>query len=162
MVEHAIKTIDYLGARMLVPEFLVPLWPQTLHLDDWPTYCGAGDGIGDWLVPDLIHGSRVCPACFVHDIDWSIADGSVEQFHKANKRFLANLKALVALQSTGVKRYWSYLRCHTYAMVVDSCIGRKSYNPTGNQDPYTNIEVKAKLRRLARASLRIPEIETIS
>lgn len=148
------STIIYAGAILEVPDFLVDLWPHELPLSDWPTYCGAGDGLGDRIVPDSIWGARVCPACFIHDIDWAIADGSYRAFQAANNRFKRNLVALTDAQLYSQVRIAAKIRCNTYWLVVSSPVGWRNYEPSGS-DPYTNPVVKDKLFRLARAKLRI-------
>jgi len=57
-----VKIIRY-GAQMEVADFLEHLMPDEpdLPLNMWPTFCGAGDGIGDRLVPDIIGGICISP-----------------------------------------------------------------------------------------------------
>lgn len=137
-----------------MPSFLVDLWPYDLPLEDWPTYCGAGGGIGDWLVPDVIWSARVCPACFIHDIDWAIADGSYKSFQEGNDRLKRNLMALTGAQLPKGVRLVANIRCNTYWLVVSSPIGWMNYKPCGT-DPFLNPVVDDRLKRLGRPSLGI-------
>ena len=157
-----IVQINYAGALLEAPAFLAeknhragPLWPFDLPLAAWPTYCGAGDGLGDWLVSDTICGVRVCPACFIHDIEWAIARRSYRGFQDANNRLLRNLNALTAAHHlAGVKAAEARTRAGLYWAVVSGPFGWLNFEPTG-QDPDTNPVVKAKLQRLARAKLGV-------
>jgi len=45
--------ISYWGADLTIPDFLEPLWPHDLPPEAWPTFCGAGQGWGDAIVPGL-------------------------------------------------------------------------------------------------------------
>lgn len=154
MKDNIIK-IKYAGAALEISAFLGPLWPFDMLLDDWPTFCGAGQGFGDWLVPDTIYGVRVAPACLQHDVEWAIADGSYKAFMTANCRFRRNLGAMVKIQLTGWRRSLAVARCNTYFLVVSSPIGWANFDP-GSTDPYKNEAVRAKIKRLSQAALGIP------
>ncbi len=99
----------------------------TMYLADFDTYCGAGDGVGDWLVPEKMFWLRVSAACFIHDYMWANSDGSWEDFHYSNSVFIHNLISIISYQSrfTLVKHARMY-RAVTYFNAVDS-IGASIY-----------------------------------
>lgn len=142
--------IIYAGAVLEIPAFLEPLWPHDMPLHHWPTFCGAGVGIGDWIVPDRISGVHVGPACLAHDLDWAIGDGSKKHWLASNERFGRNLKSLVRAQVADEDILSSALEdCDIYRIAVSSPVGWCLYDPCGT-DPYTNPVVKSKLKRLAQ------------
>jgi hypothetical protein len=149
-------TIIYHDAELSAPEFLVDLWPHDMHLEMWPTYCGAGDGLGDWIVPDKIRSANVRPACFLHDVDWALAPSrSAQYFVISNYYFWCNLRALVKVQLTeGTGQYKMALHlCNLYAAVVTCPLGWKNFQPEGTTVWDANPTVQQKLHRLAMASL---------
>lgn len=106
------------GVPLLVPD-CVQVFPFTTF-KDCPSSCGAGDGLGEKLVPDTMWGLRVSPACWIHDLDWNIAPPTWEAFHVANSRFIHNLITIVEYRSESdfLKRLRVY-RCATYYNFVD-------------------------------------------
>ena len=98
-----------------------------LVVEDYGTYCGAGRGFGDIIVPDTIWGLNISPACAVHDEMWRIADSTWEAFHASNSIFLRNIISLIQTQSKNsfLKRLRMY-RAVTYYNAVDS-IGKNIF-----------------------------------
>jgi hypothetical protein len=153
-------TITYHGADLSVPEFLVSLWPHDLPLKKFPSFCGAGDGIRDIIVPEKVRGAILSPACFIHDIDWALAPSrSVYHFIMSNVHFLFNNRALVEaqLRKGTAQRTIALHLCNLYAFAVTSPIGWRNYRPEGTSDWMENLVLKSKLKRLAEASLGISE-----
>lgn len=146
--------IEYSGVKLEIPDFLYSLWPHSMPVSQWPTYCGSGDGIGDWLVPDSIHGVRVCPACFIHDIDWAISKREYRCFMVANNRFRRNLLAIVSPQLSGGDYLDAYAKINLYWAVVSSPIGWANFAPEST-NPFQNSIVRDRLNRLARANMGI-------
>lgn len=104
--------------------------PSTKISDYTKSYCGAGSGIGDLLVPETIYGVRVTPACFVHDKMFEQGLPSMVDFLVCNSVFITNLIALVSGQSykSRFNLLW-HLRLYrtvTYFNSVDT-IGRRIY-----------------------------------
>jgi len=154
------STIKYAGADLSVPEFLVDLWPYDMPLNKFPTFCGAGDGLGDSIVPDKVRGVILTPACFVHDIDWALSSSrSVYHFVMSNVYFLFNNRAMAHAQlKEGTTKYKIVMHlCNFYAVVVTSPIGWKNYTPEGTDIWDINLVVKSKLKRLAEAHLGIKQ-----
>ena len=80
--------------------------------------CGAGDGLGDRLVPDTMWGLSVQPACEIHD--WMYAKGrSIEDKKQADGVFLDNLLRIIdAGTSSWVLRKLRRRRARTYYLSV--------------------------------------------
>lgn len=142
-------TINYLNATLEVPDWLEPLLPFDLPIDSWPSFCGAGCGIGDWLVPDTLYGACISPACLVHDIDFACNHRTRASFQSANNRFARNIEALVSAQLTGAKRYFAMAGAVRYWFFV-SAFGWKHFTPEST-NPWSNKTVREKLNRLAKA-----------
>ena len=68
---------EYHGVKYAMPDWLPALLPDEdeLPLPAWPTFCGAGDSFGDWIVRDRICGQSVKIPCFIHDIGWATSKG---------------------------------------------------------------------------------------
>lgn len=99
----------------------------TEYLSDFDTYCGAGEGIGDWAVPETLFFLKVSAACYVHDKMWEMADGSWADFHYSNSVFLSNLIAIISHESDStVLKHMRMYRAVTYFNAVDS-IGASIY-----------------------------------
>ena len=65
-------------------------------IDEFGTYCGAGHGVGDWLVPDVFRGHvRISVCCFLHDVSWMLAERTMENFIGTNKMFRDNMLSVI-------------------------------------------------------------------
>ena len=152
MLNMDIVTVSTYGAELQMPHWLSELWPdeKILPLSRWPTYCGAGSGIGDWLVPDRIYGVRIPPNCLIHDLDWATADGSRRAFTESNSRFRKNLRAFTAVHVPEEVARGAWCRCWLYYVAV-STVGWKHYQNSvvPGVDIYKNETVRDRLARLA-------------
>lgn len=93
----------------------------TQHLQDFKSYCGAGDGIGDYIVPETMFFLKTSAACYIHDRMWEQADGSWEDFHYANSVFIHNLISIISYQSKStILKHMRMYRAVTYFNAVDS------------------------------------------
>lgn len=146
--------INYLGAQLEMPDWLADMWPHDLPLNKWPSYCGAGRGIGDWLVPEYLYDANVSPECFIHDIDWIVAPDTYWGFQSCNNRFLRNLNSSCKAQLSGRQYLLSKIGCLRYWFFV-STVGLRHFNPSYVLDTYPadNTEIREKLHRLAMARL---------
>jgi len=150
--------IQYLGVWLEVPACLKDLWPYDMDLEDWPTFCGAGEGIGDVLVPDKIEGAIVSPACFAHDIAWAISQRTHTDFFDANIHLLHNLNNLIAKFISHRNHYERAIRVSFgYWEAVTSILGWANFEPCGS-DPWTNPVVKARLKKLADAKIKLAKV----
>jgi hypothetical protein len=142
----------YEGVVFELPYFLAYCWPHHLSIQDFPTYCGAGEGFGDKLVPDRIWMQNVSPACFIHDIDFLVASGTWTDFQKCNNRFLRNLRSIIKVKTHMHLRLPSYLRAMLYWVTVSSPLGWSNYAPVmyDPRSPLTHPVIKDKIDRLNR------------
>ena len=157
------ETTTYQGATLSLPGFLIPLLPPRLPLCRWPTYCGAGEGLGDILVPDFIKGACVGPACLIHDLDWALCSPTFREFSLANFRFFRNLLALCAIQLPWHSLPLAYLRCLWYTGVVMS-VGWPIFlsSAEGPISPYRSATVRDRLNKLAWADMGLPTSTLVS
>lgn len=150
--------IRYAGATLTIPEWLAPLWPYDLPLNRWPSFCGAGDGVGDAIVPESIRGVRVSPACFIHDVDWATSPDTISEFLASNFRLARNIRALILASSLPWwKKELAVVRAYTLWLGGVTTIGALCFDPLGESfvDPLDNPVVQEKLHRLALARLGI-------
>lgn len=152
------KKIYCWTAELIVPEDLVDIWPHSLPLPWWPTYCGAGEGIGDRLVPDKLRRAYLQPACFIHDIEWALAPSrNPVDFVSSNFHFWLNLRSLVISQipKSEPRRLKEALHlCNFYVLVVTSPIGWRNFRPEGTTIFNLNQDVKEKVHKLAMACIK--------
>jgi hypothetical protein len=140
--------IQYCGAQLEVPEYIAERWPYHYSLDDWPTFCGAGGGIGDAVIPDERCGVRIACVCFIHDIDWAIAEDTLVAAMRGNNRLRRNMRSIILANYDKEKysRFRVEYECFKY--YIGTTLGfALHFSPTGS-DPSTNPEVAEKLERL--------------
>jgi len=151
------------NARLTAPKWVERLWPSDMEPSEWPTFCGAGDGIGDALVPDKIRGVRISPACFIHDIGWATSKETVSSFLAENWYLAWNIRALiVASELAWWKRELAVIRAWAIYFVAVSTIGMFAFDPlktTDEEYPLDNAIVRARLRRLANARIGIADTD---
>ena len=149
--------ILYQGTTLLVPDWLEPLWPYELPLDKWPSFCGAGEGFGDKIVPEFIRTTCVSPACFIHDVDWAVSPDTFKEFLSSNWRFFKNCASLI-YNSSGLTYIQKFLSA-TSAIVLwfgaVTTVGALCFDPLGDsfKDPFDNPVVKEKLHKLSLANI---------
>lgn len=89
--------------------------------EKYPTYCGAGKGIGDLIVPDKLLGLRVSVACHIHDVSWAVAEATDEARNIADKMFLDNMQAIIkAKPGTWWQRAIRHMMAMGYYVAVNS------------------------------------------
>lgn len=149
--------INYRGTALLVPGWLKPLWPYDLPLHRWPSFCGAGNGFGDWIVPEHTSGVCLSPACFIHDIDWASSPDTIYEFFASNWRFFLNIRSAVLASSLPWwRREFAVVKAYVIWFTAVSTVGALCFDPLGESfvNPLDNPEVQAKLRRLAKARVQ--------
>ena len=111
------KKINIEDVTFIVPEsYHAPY--QTLK--EFPASCGAGDGLGNTLVPETMWGLRISPACSVHDFCFEVSEGTWQDFHQSNYLFLRNLIAIIRAKSANtIMRRLRYKRALKYFTAVD-------------------------------------------
>ena len=150
------RTIHYEGARLEVLSFLADLWPHEMPLDKWPSFCGAGDGLGDDLIPETICGINVSCLCFDHDCSWQVCDGTLKQFLQSNSRLYRNARSLVMKKIPWYHRPQAEATCLLWLSGV-TLLGFAIYELQSSfyqpKNPTDNPAIREKLHRLAMASL---------
>ncbi len=97
------------------------------YMDEFKSYCGAGEGIGDLIVPEKLFGLKISPACFVHDNMWDNAEPTWKYFHFSNSIFLSNMIAIIETQSSSsILKHMRMYRAVTYFNAVDT-IGNRIF-----------------------------------
>ncbi len=153
------QTIDYHDAKLEVCSCLVDLWPSRLPLDKWPSFCGAGSGIGDWIIPENIAGVCCSCVCFDHDVSWAIADNTVKGAMDSNWRMYNNLRNLTLANYDQAKHSKSYVEFKCILYLFGVCIGlKRNFKPDSalgpvTDDPLQHPTVKDRLHKLAMETL---------
>ena len=143
-------------ATLIAPYWLENLWPSDFPAARWPTFCGAGDGWGDKIVPDWISGVCISPACFLHDVGWATTKDSIDAFFTENWYFALNIRALIL--SSKIK-WWekelAVLRAWSLYFVAVSTVGAFAFDPLSEDwaNPLNNPIVKDRLKRLSLARI---------
>lgn len=152
MVETVFIEVE--RCRFWVPAWLAPVWPHQVPLARFPSFCGAGSGWGDRLVPDTIWFLRIAPCCFIHDLDWLTCAATEVDFHLANVRFRHNLLELIRERSRWlVVRLLRERRALSYYQAVETA-GRRFFAPGFDGDaeacaePLAHPAVMATFARL--------------
>ena len=145
----AYATTEYLGAKLEMPDWLVPLWPVDMPRAQWPTYCGSG-GLGDIFVPDQICGAIICEDCFIHDIEFAVLPREWWAFQQSNNRLYTNLASTLSAQITDAKTLAKAKRIAMRYWAAVSLFGWRHFDPE-NENPWSNNTVRARLNRLAKA-----------
>ena len=143
------------GVKYAMPDWLPPLLPdeEELPLAAMPTFCGAGDGFGDWIVKDRICGIWVKIPCLIHDVGWATSKEEGEYFVRENWRFRYNLHSAVVPTVPWYRKPRALLTVYLYWLAV-ATIGQNHFAPCG-EDWADNPVVREKLQRLSRAKLGI-------
>jgi len=144
-------------AKLAMPRFLVEHLPdpKTFPLSAWPSYCGAGKGFGDRIIPDTQLGVMLAICCLIHDIDWSglFKQGWVHCM-ESNWRLMKNIEALlranVDYEYYTEKEIVAVARTYFWGVTIGSFrhykAGAVLTAPVSS--PMDHIVVKQKIQRL--------------
>lgn len=83
-----IKMVSFHNVQYQTPEDFEFL---DKSLDDYPSFCGAGSGIGDKIVPEKIGGMPCSHICHIHDEWWTACPPEWIAFLRGNMAFGYNL-----------------------------------------------------------------------
>lgn len=116
------KEIYFDGVPLIVPiisgiqmEFL------KLSFEGYPSRCGAGQGLGDLIVPEKIWGLSITPSCHIHDTMWDIAEPTWADFHSSNSIFLHNILSIIQYRSSSsILEHFRNYRAMSYYNAVDT------------------------------------------
>ncbi len=123
------RIYNFIGPNQEVVPIVAPVdmdFPS-VYLNDYGSYCGAGKGFGDVIVPETVWGLTISIACYVHDKMWEDALPTWEAFHASNSIFLRNIISCIRVQSRSsfLKSLRMY-RAVTYYNAVDK-FGKKIF-----------------------------------
>jgi len=112
------KQLRFFGINYLVPdgfEFL------DKEIDNYPSFCGAGSGIGDKVVPETIGGMRCSHICHAHDESWESAPATFNGFTVSNALFGFNLTVYLASgNGNWFKKGWRMFKGGLYVTAVST------------------------------------------
>lgn len=94
----------YGGAKLDIHPVLAKVWPYEKWPTKWPTFCGAGNGLGDRMIPDNPRGIDCSCLCADHDLRWTLANNKKEA-REANKILQNNLYAFIVKQREKFQYY---------------------------------------------------------
>jgi len=113
-MRYSIKTVHLEGVPLLAP---MDFEPAAESFAGYPSYCGAGDGWGDRLIPETLLGLSVSPACHIHDKTWDRWQGVVG-FLLGNALFLVNMISIIYHRSAFLLRPYRFGRAILYFIGV--------------------------------------------
>lgn len=117
------KTQKYNGVSYITPvEFLFCC--ETI--EGYPTRCGAGEGIGDKIVPEIVGGKKCSHICDIHDFSWEIANDTLKDFITSNLIFLFNFAVYLFVEGNFFQRGWRVISGLAYVIAV-STFGYKHF-----------------------------------
>ncbi|MBU1567728.1 MAG: hypothetical protein KJ630_19150 [Proteobacteria bacterium] len=119
-----ITTKEYCGVTYLTPKTFEFAY---VTIDEYPSFCGAGEGIGDLIVPERIGGHSCSHICHCHDHSWAICKNTFVEFMVGNMMFLFNLITYLMRFGNPWKRGKNMLIGLGYAIVVSSPVGWKIF-----------------------------------
>jgi len=96
-------------------------------IDDYPSFCGAGSGIGDKVVPEKIGGMPCSHICHVHDEWWEMCDPTWLAFLRGNMAFGYNLAVYLGTgKGSKWDKAWRLIKGSVYVGAV-STVGWKIF-----------------------------------
>jgi len=96
-------------------------------LADFDNCCGAGEGLGEKLVPDKIMGVKISAACNIHDDCFEMGDATWADFHQSNSMFIRNIINILRVKSKWrILGFFRVLMAATFFYAVDT-IGAAIY-----------------------------------
>ena len=111
-----VKKLIYYGVAYLVPEEFEFI---DREICNYPSFCGAGKGIGDKIVPEFIGGLRISHICHGHDESFDAANYTFVDFIISNMMFAYNLLVYLSSKSgTRFSRYWRGIKGSIYVLAV--------------------------------------------
>lgn len=120
------------GVPLFMPDIVDKNFP-TLPVDEFPHFCGAGEGIGEKIVPDHILWLYVAVACWIHDVMFCLLSPSKENWFISNGTLILNIFMLIIVKGSK-------------AMVVPRCVVALPYfllvMTKAGWDIFTNRKIK--------------------
>lgn len=140
--------INYAGVDLDIHPLLAEVWPYDLPFEEWPSYCGAGSGVGDWLITERPCGVVCSCLCADHDIRWSVAENSKFAALQTNFILYKNLRAFIWKHCDKSKYSKAYVETVSLWWFRGVCWGMWfHFDPIGGEGS-GNAETVAKLNKL--------------
>ena len=127
------KLIKIEGVELVVMDYYRPPFTK---LKDYKNCCGAGEGLGEKLVPDKILGLSISVVCHIHDFDFENSPPKWSAFHAASFRFVRNIYAIIRAKSNWGMGLLRTMIASVYFYSVDTKgakIFERLKNSQGNQ-----------------------------
>ena len=132
--------ILWCGIELSMTDAVSQMFPFHIPFDEFPVNCcGAGKGLGEWVVPDCVwvkpfapfavdRRIKISPACAVHDLGWELAVPTWDAFHEENSLLFANIKSIIVAKTEEGSDERKYANRYPalYAHAVDTA-GRKIF-----------------------------------
>lgn len=93
---------------------------------DYPSYCGAGKGLQEKLIPETFYGLRISAACHTHDDFWINSDKGDLDFLMSNALFLLNSLMIISNKGSIWLVFLRSYRAIKYFFAVNT-VGKKIY-----------------------------------
>jgi len=87
------------GVPLFMPAFIDEHFP-TLSMNEFPRFCGAGEGWAERFVPDHIIWLYVSVACWIHDGCFCLLSPTKENWFIANGLFILNIFMLIIVKGS--------------------------------------------------------------
>ena len=89
-------------------------------IGEYPSFCGAGEGIGDKVVPEIIGGMRCSHICHIHDESWLKCEPTKAGFIKGNMMFGYNLAVYLSTGKGFFATAWRLIKGAAYVGAVST------------------------------------------
>lgn len=133
-MEYSTALFD--GIHLTVPVIEgVPFydWAGTTT-EDYGCFCGAGEGLGEKIIPESLLFLKISVACHIHDLCWELAEPTQQALDRANKVFLDNLQAINKARSGWVMRIARAQIAMFYYSAVDTKKNKVFWNLKREQE----------------------------
>ena len=144
------------GVPLFMPELLDKHFP-VLPLDDYPHFCGAGEGLGEKIVPDQILFLYISVACWIHDCMFRLLSPDKNNWFIANGVLLLNIFMLIIVKGSN----WLVVpRCMVavpYFWAVMTSAGWKCFTSRNWVDDYNPHKDPELLTKFAKVGVTLKE-----
>lgn len=153
-----IKQVE--GIPLLMPEILALNWPDHLPLSDFPNFCGAGEGLQEWIIPETFYFQSQRHNCFIHDVTHTIFPPTRAGFYMSNQILLSNCLSTIRVKSNWFLKYPRERRALKYYDGVETNLGFQAFinRPGGNhgQKGYSPLEDPSFMNLLKKVGVKKP------
>jgi len=144
------------GVPLFMPELVDKHFPA-LPLDDYPRFCGAGEGLWEKVVPDHILWLYISVACWIHDCMFCLLNPAKTNWFIANGVLLLNIFMLIIVKGSN----WLVVpRCMVavpYFWAVMTGTGWKCFTSRNWVDDYNPYKDPELLTKFAKVGVTLKE-----